>query len=138
VAREAKKIVSIDLPGGEFGGGYHPKRERLYKEFIADCPSTEMVLLRIDSQTESARDAAVQALENCPLDFLFIDGDHRYEGVRRDFELYEPLVAPGGLIAFHDIIAQLWHEVKGRYEHQEFIHDPNQGKMGIGVLIKDV
>jgi hypothetical protein len=34
---------------------------------------------------------------------LFIDGDHTYEGVRRDFEMYSPLVRKGGIIAFHDI-----------------------------------
>lgn len=35
---------------------------------------------------------------------LFIDADHSYEGVRRDFELWSPLVAPGGLIIFHDYV----------------------------------
>jgi len=39
-----------------------------------------------------------------PLDFLFIDGDHTYEGVKRDFEMYSPLVRNGGIIAFHDIV----------------------------------
>jgi hypothetical protein len=39
---------------------------------------------------------------------LFIDGDHRYEGVRRDFEMYSPLVGAGGLIAFHDNPGEDW------------------------------
>ena len=34
--------------------------------------------------------------------FLFIDGDHRYEGVKKDFELYSPKVKVDGIIAFHD------------------------------------
>ena len=38
-----------------------------------------------------------------PLDLLFIDGDHSYDGVRADFELYGRLVRPGGLIALHDV-----------------------------------
>lgn len=33
---------------------------------------------------------------------LFIDGDHSYEGVKRDWELYSPLVAPGGYVIFDD------------------------------------
>jgi predicted O-methyltransferase YrrM len=37
------------------------------------------------------------------IDFLFIDGDHFYEGVKSDYEMYSPLVRPGGIIAFHDI-----------------------------------
>jgi predicted O-methyltransferase YrrM len=36
------------------------------------------------------------------IDFLFIDGDHAYEGVRKDWELYSPLLAEGALVAFHD------------------------------------
>lgn len=37
-----------------------------------------------------------------PFDFLFIDGDHSTEGVKLDFEMYSPLVRPGGLVGFHD------------------------------------
>lgn len=35
-------------------------------------------------------------------DMLFIDGDHSYEGVMADWLLYSHLVAPGGIVAFHD------------------------------------
>jgi hypothetical protein len=37
-----------------------------------------------------------------PIDLLFIDGDHSFAGVRRDFDTLAPLVKPGGTIAFHD------------------------------------
>lgn len=40
------------------------------------------------------------------IDFLFIDGDHTYKGVKRDFELYSQLVRPGGAIALHDTNAR--------------------------------
>lgn len=33
---------------------------------------------------------------------LFIDADHRYEAVRRDFEAWEAKTAEGGVVAFHD------------------------------------
>lgn len=36
------------------------------------------------------------------LDFLFIDGDHTFEGVKQDYEMYSPLVRSGGVVAFHD------------------------------------
>jgi predicted O-methyltransferase YrrM len=35
-------------------------------------------------------------------DFLFIDADHSYEAVKRDWETWAPFAAPGGLIALHD------------------------------------
>lgn len=36
------------------------------------------------------------------IDILFIDGDHSYRGVKRDFELYAPLVSRNGFIVFDD------------------------------------
>jgi predicted O-methyltransferase YrrM len=78
------------------------------------------------------------------LDFLFIDGDHTYEGVKKDFEMYSPLVRKGGLIAFHDIckhppqlnctVDKFWNEIKGSYDFEEIIDNPSQNWAGIGVL----
>lgn len=36
------------------------------------------------------------------VDILFIDGDHSYEGVRKDFEIYSKYVKEGGYIIFDD------------------------------------
>lgn len=36
------------------------------------------------------------------IDVLFIDGDHSYEGVKRDIENWAPFVKSGGKIVFHD------------------------------------
>jgi predicted O-methyltransferase YrrM len=38
------------------------------------------------------------------LELLFIDGDHSYEGARRDFERWSPLVRAGGTVLFHDAV----------------------------------
>jgi len=38
-----------------------------------------------------------------PLAFLFIDGGHGVEPARLDYELWTPNVAPGGLLAIHDV-----------------------------------
>ena len=35
-------------------------------------------------------------------DFLFIDGDHSYEGLQGDWEAWRSLIAPGGIVALHD------------------------------------
>ena len=40
--------------------------------------------------------------QDIKIDFLFIDGDHSYEGVKSDFELYSKILTPGGLIVIHD------------------------------------
>jgi predicted O-methyltransferase YrrM len=37
-----------------------------------------------------------------PIDLLFIDADHRYEAVKRDWEDWFPKVRNGGVVALHD------------------------------------
>ncbi len=59
------------------------------------------------------------------VDLLFIDGDHRYEGVMADFLLYAPLVRPGGIIAFHDAIAQA-----DDFGVPQFLKELSEGKIG--------
>lgn len=73
------------------------------------------------------------------IDFLFIDGDHTYEGVRQDYEMYSPLVRSGGVVAFHDIVKKddncgvprFWKEVAGE-RREEFVSPDSS--MGIGVV----
>lgn len=36
------------------------------------------------------------------IDFLFIDGDHSYEGVKTDFDLYSQILSENGIIVIHD------------------------------------
>lgn len=37
-----------------------------------------------------------------PIDILHIDGRHRYEDVKEDFEIWSKFVRPGGVILLHD------------------------------------
>lgn len=135
-------IVSIDLPSGPFGGGYPKCASSLYRSFAVS--QQEILLMRADShQTETVEELRKTLAERA-VDFLFIDGDHRYEGVKKDFEMYSPLVRKGGIIAFHDIcpgppetvggVPLFWDEVKGKYQSQSIIKDREQGGFGIGVL----
>ena len=44
----------------------------------------------------------VNLFEDKSLDYIFIDGDHSYEGALRDCELYFPKIKNGGVFAGHD------------------------------------
>ena len=33
---------------------------------------------------------------------IFIDGDHSYSGVKRDYDCWIPSIIPGGILIFHD------------------------------------
>ena len=140
-AAEDAVIASIDLRGGRFGGGYPIAKVPLYRSFARK--NQKIVLIRGNSHLEETRWKATRALMQRPVDFLFIDGDHTYDGVRADFEMYSHLVSHGGIVAFHDIadhspepgceVSRYWNEIKQQYRHEEIIEDPGQG-WGIGVL----
>ncbi len=147
-APSVELVVSIDLPEGIHGGGYPPQRIKFYQLFVSNRPGCQLELLRLDSQTESTKARLLEILNGRPIDFLFIDGDHRYLGVKKDFELYAGLVRRGGLIAFHDIrpnnidktiqVFQLWDEIKAQSPQvEEIIHEPYAGRYGIGILTQD-
>lgn len=135
-------IVSVDLPGGVYGGGYPLWKAPLYRRFASKKQSVK--LLRRDSHSPATLEAVRNILDE-PLDFLFIDGDHSYDGVKQDFEMYAPLVRPGGIVALHDIVdcppellcevKVYWDEIKHRGQHWEFIEDPAQGWAGIGAVV---
>ena len=57
-----------------------------------------------DSHSKEIFDKVVKELGGAKVDYMFLDGDHSYEGVKQDFEMYSPLVRDGGLIGFHDVI----------------------------------
>lgn len=47
--------------------------------------------------------AVLDQFENDSLDFVYIDGDHTYEGVVKDIKMYLPKIKVGGFIAGHDL-----------------------------------
>ena len=137
IASDEARIVSVDLPGGTFGGGYPPRKIPLYNAFA--LPGQRLKLIRADSHATETFEQVKDCFDEQPVDFIFIDGDHTYEGVRKDFEMYKKLIKNGGFIAFHDTeyaegVSRFWSEIKGQYENKwEFISDKGP-RYGIGLL----
>lgn len=137
-------IVSVDLPGGWFGGGYPPWRKRLYRRFASD--GQQVKLIRADSHDPRTFETVKRLIGDERFDFILIDGDHTYRGAKQDFEMYQRLVADDGLIAFHDIVPEprdrecqvhrLWNELKSGREFVEFVENWTQDYAGIGVLLR--
>ena len=135
-------LISVDLPKGKFGGGYPDWKIPLYQAFKKE--NQQLYLLREDSHNIETLNKVKNILNGRNIDFLFIDGDHTYEGVKKDFEMYSPLVNKGGVIAFHDILKhpieigcevdKLWNEIKKEFQYKEIINDKNQNWAGIGVI----
>lgn len=141
LANDNATIISIDLPGGKFGGGYPDWKVPIYSKFVKKGQSLN--LIRASSHETSTIEKVKNILKDNKLDYLFIDGDHTYEGVKKDFDLYSPFVKAGGAIIFHDIVVhhsssckvdEFWNEIKKQYEYKEFIDSPNQDCFGVGVI----
>ena len=143
LANPQATIVSIDLPGGIHGGGYPYWKSWIYQRF--PLTGQKLHLLRGDSHQPEMLARLKSVLPgDGKVDFLFIDGDHTYEGVKADFEMYSPLVRPGGLVVFHDIckhaeavhchVDRFWQVVKNESRAREFVHDWKQGTCGIGII----
>lgn len=146
-------VISVDLHHGEFGGGYPAWRIPLYKSFARTTQRLD--LLRGDSHDPRTFNRVRALLAGEPLDLLFIDGDHTFDGVRQDFETYGALVRPGGLIAFHDInpenelvpsdgtrrlvgdVPRYWREISSGRDSQEFIAPAPSSCFGIGVIVSE-
>jgi len=104
------RVIGVDLPKAGFSTG-------------RDL-DTDAEIVYGDSHDPATRDALAEVLGSEPIDVLFIDGDHTYDGVRIDYELYSPLVRPGGIVAFHDICVHpgradvgvylLWQQLDGQ------------------------
>jgi cephalosporin hydroxylase len=138
-------VVSVDLPGGMFGGGYSARSRWFYQRFARR--NQRLSLLQGDSHSTEMHRRVKAEFGDRLLDYLFIDGDHRYEGVKSDFEMYGAMVRKGGMVTFHDIVVgkhemvggvpQFWNEIKSNYRYDELVNDSKQGGYGIGVLYLD-
>ena len=148
--------ISIDVSDGGLHGGIPD--EEMDKRDLWFCERFDNVkFIRGDSHSQQVHGDCYRLLDrwNTPdtvgkiekIDFLFIDGDHTEEGVRKDFEMYSPFVRKGGIVAFHDIndserhrsrnvyVSKFWKELvdSGKYETIEF--NSNLDWAGIGVVV---
>lgn len=147
---ENSKLISIDLPDGRFGSkdfGYNQVNSEARNEQLSSNLSHFTGILG-NSHDILTYNKVKSALNGKLVDLLFIDGDHTYEGVEQDFEMYSKLLNKNGIIAFHDILDTpihratgcevnlFWDELKGLYSKDwkftEFTVNGPWG--GIGVI----
>lgn len=138
-------ILSIDAAYGRQRRWAHRRLRHWHQQIACLCA---------DSHSPATEKYVREWLGTEKLDFLFIDGDHSYDGVSSDYRMYSPHVRHGGIIALHDIVPdyktrygtitqsdvgevpQFWTELKrtSGFRFVELIEDPEQDGYGIGVL----
>ena len=140
--------VCVDLPAGAWGkSGTEKYLAKVVEELKKEGYKIHMIL------GDSTDPKVIEKIKSFgPYDAALIDGDHRYEGVKKDWENYMPIV--NKIIAFHDIdgrgvvqksnpdliveVPTLWDELKQKWLHKEFIDNEErpEAPMGIGVIYK--
>jgi len=97
LARRGGTLVCVDtwqnqtMPDGE---------RDTFSEFQANTAPVRERLTLIRKPTQDL----VSAELGGPFHLAFIDGDHSYDAVRRDFELVSPCLTANGILAFHDVL----------------------------------
>ena len=128
------QVVTLDTP--ELVANHHPVSmlDERYGNYCSRAVS-DLTLLLSNSANPKTLDK-VKDIFGGPIDFLFVDGDHGYLPVKRDYEMYAPLVRKGGIIAFDDVVfcpndvGRFWEELEGT---KKLLPIPSGGR-GIGLL----
>ena len=137
VAKPGARVCSIDLPSRNPMGLGDETGEKLTQAIrdLRNAGYDAEVHLGDSHSLIAKRWAELRG----PFDFVFIDGDHTYEGVTQDWQWYGPL---GKIVALHDInldenahgVPRAWSEVKGAgYRTVERI---DGYQCGIGVVFR--
>ena len=69
-----------------------------FQESIEKAKVTDIVIPLVKTSKEAAENFEE------PVELIFIDGDHEYEFVKLDFDLWFPKLVDHGIIAFHDTV----------------------------------
>jgi cephalosporin hydroxylase len=111
----------------------------LTNQAYADLKGIKLIFIKGDSHSESVINLVNH---HGPYDFVFIDGDHTYDGVRADWENF----GNSSVVAFHDIVPHekeidqgpsiLWQEIKPYHATREFVEDWDSNFGGIGVVFQ--
>ena len=118
------KFDCIDTWDGSPGEDIHDKdpsviNGTLYDEFLTNMKPVEgyYTPIRMDSVK------AAELYTDASLDFVFIDGDHFYEGIRADINAWLPKIKPGGFIGGDDYGHITGSEGVQRAVHEVFGQD---------------
>ena len=86
---------------------------------------------RLAHRVRIIRKTTAEATSDLPerIDFAFVDGDHSFEGVKTDWEVLLPRLAPWAIVAFHD---SLWEVHRGVPVYDEWRSE----KMGVPAFLE--
>lgn len=126
-------VLSVDL----FDTTDFEETKKLWHSWLKQGQSVSA--MKADSHSDGTIGLITNSVKDItgPVDWLFIDGDHSYEGVKKDYENYSPLLSSDGYCIFHDIfgesgVSQLWKDIKIGKPVIEICHP--KYNLGIGII----
>ena len=138
VMPKGSQIVAVDMPADETPKFLNPV-DSLKETCGQLCKLGANVELFLGDSQNSKIVEAVSAYG--PYDFIFIDADHTYLGMKTDWENYGPM---GRIVAFHDIggnipgCTKAWEEIKASGVHtEEYTDQNNDHRFGIGIVYRE-
>jgi len=103
------RVHAVDtFEGTKEGGGHYSSIAKYdgstlaaFEANIRRAGVENLVKLMVDRTNEAA-----PRYRGRPIRLLLIDADHSFDAVKSDFQLWSPMVMPGGLIVFHDYLME--------------------------------
>ena len=109
LAKQAPRLFCVD----PFGCDEDPEYQRKYYEpLLRQDPRDVQTVFRknvrscgVDAIVSPIKGYSFECCRNWtqPIDLLFIDANHEYRAVLRDFNNWVPFVKSGGVVALHDV-----------------------------------
>ena len=136
-----KRSVAVEL--GTYKGGMFYAFSQFFDRVIAVDFAEKAFPFSLRPEDKyiigNTQDDSIVASVEDTIDFLFIDANHSYGGVSKDYELWFPKVRKGGIVGFHDIsgedgVIQFFGELKKDYKSDQIKTDDKL--CGIGIIYK--
>lgn len=141
--RGIKNPIVVEL------GVAHNLQKKFYEEFLgAEHIGIDNALkynpdIHGDTHSEETLNKLKRKLGGRLINLLFIDADHRYQAVKRDYEMYGSLTEH--IVAFHDAlhlqanheVRVLWDEImRTENNYLKMVFSLKPSYMGIGLVVK--
>ena len=96
-----KQVISVDPYVDNYDPTDHACKqapfEMVYKQFLFNTKSFHNI-----THIRKTSDQAIKHLAIESVDFVYIDGNHQYDFVKKDIESYFKIIKPNGFLGGHD------------------------------------